>query len=43
MGMRSAIDYGVEIFTLLMKSEDAAAFTRAVEEKGLKAALDGER
>ena len=43
MGMRSAIDYGAEIFTLLMKSEDAAAFTRAVEEKGLKAALDGER
>ena len=42
MGMRSAIDYGVEIFTLLMKSEEAAAFNRAVEEKGLKAALAGD-
>ncbi len=39
MGIKAAIDYGVEIYTLLMMTEDARRFTVAVEEKGLKAAL----
>lgn len=39
MGMKTAIDYGVETFTQLLMTEEASAFATTVMEKGLKAAL----
>jgi enoyl-CoA hydratase/carnithine racemase len=40
MGLRCAIDYGVETFTMLLMTQEAAEFDRLVAEKGLKAALE---
>ncbi len=40
MGMKSAIAYGVEVFTLLLKTEEAADFGKKVAEMGLKKALE---
>lgn len=39
MGLRSAIAYGVEIFTMLLKTPESAEFGALVAEKGLKEAL----
>lgn len=39
MGLKSAIAYGVEIFTLLLKTPESAEFGALVAEKGLKEAL----
>lgn len=39
MGLKSAVAYGVEIFTMLLKTREAAEFGELVAEKGLKAAL----
>jgi enoyl-CoA hydratase/carnithine racemase len=39
MGMKSAIAYGVEIFTLLLNTPDSAEFGKLISEVGLKAAL----
>ncbi len=39
MGMKSAIAYGAEMFTLLLMTEESAEWGKAVAEKGLKAAL----
>lgn len=40
MGLKNALAYGVEIFTLLLLTEETASFGRLVQEKGLKAALE---
>ena len=39
MGLKSAIAYGAEIFTLLLMTPDSAEFGKKVAEKGLRAAL----
>lgn len=39
MGLKNAIAYGVEIFTLLLKTMESAEFGALIAEKGLKAAL----
>ena len=40
MGIKSSIAYGVETFTLLLMTQEAASFAETVEKKGLKAALE---
>lgn len=40
MGLRTAVAYGVEIFTLLLNTEEAATFGRSIAEKGLRAAIE---
>lgn len=40
MGLKNAVAYGVETFTLLLKTPESAEFGALVAEKGLKAALD---
>jgi len=39
MGLKNSIAYGVEIFTLLLKTMESSEFGAQVAEKGLKAAL----
>jgi enoyl-CoA hydratase len=39
MGLKNAVAYGVETFTLLLKTLESAEFGAKVAEKGLKAAL----
>ena len=39
MGMKSALDYGAEMFTLLLLTEESAQFAEEVTEKGLKKTL----
>ena len=39
MGLKSAVDYSVEIFTMLLNTMESAEFGQLVAEKGLKAAL----
>lgn len=40
MGIKNAIAYGVEVFPLLLLTEESAEFGKAVAELGLKAALE---
>jgi len=40
MGLKCAVDYGVETFTMLLMTKEAAEFDKLVAEKGLKAALE---
>lgn len=39
MGLKNAVAYGVEVFTLLLMTPDSAEFGKKVSEKGLRAAL----